>query len=261
MACHRPNFLEGFFLQRQPNNQFLLSALFFLAQFSDCEPTFHLCWSYSNFILTDAADLRGSYTPTNNKLIFAHSLQCSRFAVQTTAPCWWELDDDETSVPLGGRQGWKQELQGCSDARTVLNTPWGSSTQRTPALGWVMLADWGQSSCATGCQVRLCHLHPQRFSRPNWFKPWATWSDPRADQLWAGGWTGASWGPLQPEWLCYATDLLPGQSDRWWTEFKDLTLKGLRESLLFTAHGMAPTKELQTSPQPPATLSRASCSP
>lgn len=55
-----PKFSQRLFLQRQPNNQSLLLALFFLVQFSSCELTFCLYLPYFNFILTGAANLRGS---------------------------------------------------------------------------------------------------------------------------------------------------------------------------------------------------------
>ena len=38
----------------------------------------------------------------------------------------------------------------------------------------------GQPSSRAGCPGRLSGHHPWRFSRPNWIKPWATWSDPIA---------------------------------------------------------------------------------
>lgn len=46
--------------------------------------------------------------------------------------------------------------------------------------------------------ARLCHLYPWRFSRHNWIKPWATWTEPIADA--AGGWAGDILRSL-PNWV------------------------------------------------------------
>lgn len=51
---------------------------------------------------------------------------------------------------------------------------------------------WGQPGSRTDCPGRLCCLHPGRFLRPGWVKPWVTWSDLRLALSWAGGWT---WWP------------------------------------------------------------------
>lgn len=64
-------------------------------------------------------------------------MQCSRFAVQTTAPCWWELDDDEMSVPLGGRQGWKQAFK----AARMLGLYWTLLGAPAPR-GLQLWAEW-----------------------------------------------------------------------------------------------------------------------
>lgn len=43
--------------------------------------------------------------------------------------------------------------------------------------------DWGQSSIGAGCPEKWGSLHYWRFSRPNWIKPRATWSDYIADSV------------------------------------------------------------------------------
>lgn len=57
------------------------------------------------------------------------------------------------------------------------------------------------------CPAKLCHLYPWKFSKCRQFKPWAAWSDPRADLLWAGACSGTSDGPSSPRypiilWFC-----------------------------------------------------------
>lgn len=48
---------------------------------------------------------------------------------------------------------------------------------------------WGQSHIGAGSPERLYSLHPCRFSRLNWRKPWETWFDLLADatlRCWLG---------------------------------------------------------------------------
>lgn len=62
--------------------------------------------------------------------------------------------------------------------------------QETTGLNWHEVCPWRQLGSGREYPEMLCRLHPCRCWRPNWIKPWTTWSVfSEVTQLWAGDWT------------------------------------------------------------------------
>lgn len=88
--------------------------------------------------------------------------------------------DGDRFFPAGC--GWKWEAK-----EDIWNKSGSDSTQA--------FLPWEQSGSGAGYPEGLCHLHPWRFWRPSWKKPWATLSDLRVDPALSRTFQG----PFQPE--------------------------------------------------------------
>lgn len=95
-------------------------------------------------------------------------------------PCWrgTQLGGPNSYLLVPTRRLWKRQSQPlCSTAHKdgwqhQIKTNWGSDQ----ILGKTF-SPWGQSTSGAGCPEVLCDLHPWRFPRADWTKPWATQSE------------------------------------------------------------------------------------
>ena len=117
---------------------------------------------------------------------------------------------------------------------------WPKSSQRCMMGGWETqginwkkkhsnwvsgktFSPWGQSDIGAGYPENLCSLPPGKFSRLNWIKPWATWSDLTSS--------------LSLSWVC-TRDLLRSLSS--WTILQAHYLWGSKRSQLRKEQRKAP---------------------
>lgn len=86
---------------------------------------------------------------------------CRGTLQQPLIPTEW-LSKRDRQV-LHGEAWWEDEMMGIN---------WNKRSS-----DWIWGKIFSHSSSGTGCPETLYHLHPWRFSRPQWIKPWATWSE------------------------------------------------------------------------------------
>lgn len=111
------------------------------------------------------------------QFLLLKSINCYSFFLQPLSNCRWTV---LWHFPL---QYAKQSIESC----------W---IQSFYLILWSEFQEWNSGAC---CPQRLGHLSPWRLSGSIWTKPWAVWSDLRADSALSGR---QDYSPFQPGLFC-----------------------------------------------------------